>query len=81
MNRLAISPDKRFLAAAGNGTVKLYDIATSAGGSGGANVGPVRHPVSFPLLPLRSKRLPPSRGGRRGQLIKMETDETDSWSL
>ncbi|KAL8280696.1 hypothetical protein RQP46_007019 [Phenoliferia psychrophenolica] len=41
VNRLAISPDKRFLAAAGNGTVKLYDIATSASGSGGANVGPL----------------------------------------
>lgn len=41
VNKLAISPDKRFLAAAGNGTVKLYDIATSAAGSGGANVGPV----------------------------------------
>lgn len=42
INRLSISPDKRFLAAAGNGTVKLYDIAASAAGSGGANVGPVR---------------------------------------
>ena len=42
VNRLAISPDKRFLAAAGNGTVKLYDIAASASGAGGANVGPVR---------------------------------------
>lgn len=41
VNKLAISPDKRFLAAAGNGTVKLYDIATSAASSGGANVGPV----------------------------------------
>lgn len=41
VNRLAISPDKRFLAAAGNGTVKLYDIATSAAGTGGANVGPL----------------------------------------
>lgn len=42
VNRLSISPDKRFLAAAGNGTVKLYDIAATAAGSGGANVGPVR---------------------------------------
>ncbi|KAI5479197.1 hypothetical protein MNV49_004058 [Pseudohyphozyma bogoriensis] len=41
VNRLSISPDKRFLAAGGNGTVKLYDIATSAAGSGGANVGPL----------------------------------------
>lgn len=45
MNRLAISPDKRFLAAAGNGTVKLYDIATSASASANTNVGPVRHPL------------------------------------
>lgn len=53
MNRLAISPDKRFLAAAGNGTVKLYDIATSASGSGGANVGPVRaRPASPCGVPL-----------------------------
>lgn len=49
VNRLAISPDKRFLAAAGNGTVKLYDIATSAAGTGGANVGPVR------LLPYHQR--------------------------
>lgn len=41
VNRLSISPDKRFLAAAGNGTVKLYDIAATAAGTGGANVGPV----------------------------------------
>ncbi|ORY59903.1 WD40-repeat-containing domain protein [Leucosporidium creatinivorum] len=41
VNRLSISPDKRFLAAAGNGTVKLYDIAATASGSGGANVGPL----------------------------------------
>lgn len=53
VNRLSISPDKRYLAAAGNGTVKLYDIATSAAGSGGANVGPVRalvHPSLRILL-------------------------------
>ncbi|SCZ91477.1 BZ3500_MvSof-1268-A1-R1_Chr1-2g01435 [Microbotryum saponariae] len=41
VNRLKISPDKRYLAAAGNGTVKLYDIATSAAGVGGANVPPL----------------------------------------
>ncbi|GAA5843717.1 hypothetical protein JCM11251_003473 [Rhodosporidiobolus azoricus] len=39
-NRLAISPDKRFLAVAGVGTVKLYDIPTSAAASN-ANVGPL----------------------------------------
>ncbi|CEQ38614.1 SPOSA6832_00060 [Sporobolomyces salmonicolor] len=39
-NRLAISPDKRFLAVAGVGTVKLYDIPTSAAASS-ANVGPL----------------------------------------
>ncbi|KAM0792009.1 hypothetical protein ACM66B_007120 [Microbotryomycetes sp. NB124-2] len=41
VNRLSISPDKRFLAAAGHGTVKLYDIAATASGAGGANVGPL----------------------------------------
>ncbi|KAM0752112.1 WD40 repeat-like protein [Meredithblackwellia eburnea MCA 4105] len=41
VNKLAISPDKRFLAAGGNTTVKLYDIATSASGQGGANAGPL----------------------------------------
>ncbi|KAK4052259.1 TOR complex subunit lst8 [Microbotryomycetes sp. JL221] len=41
VNRLSISPDKRFLAAAGHGTVKLYDIAATAAGTGGANVGPL----------------------------------------
>jgi len=45
-NRLAISPDKRFLAVAGVGTVKLYDIAASAAASSG-NIAPVRPP--FPL--------------------------------
>ncbi|GAA5852635.1 hypothetical protein JCM5353_005887 [Sporobolomyces roseus] len=39
-NKLAISPDKRFLAVAGVGTVKLYDIPTSAAASS-ANVGPL----------------------------------------
>ncbi|GAA6054973.1 hypothetical protein JCM3770_004077 [Rhodotorula araucariae] len=39
-NRLAISPDKRFLAVAGVGTVKLYDIAASAAASTG-NVAPL----------------------------------------
>lgn len=53
VNRLAISPDKRFLAAAGNGTVKLYDIATSAAGSGGANVGPVSDDCTRPLCRRR----------------------------
>ncbi|GAA5991286.1 hypothetical protein JCM10908_003239 [Rhodotorula pacifica] len=39
-NRLAISPDKRFLAAAGVGTVKLYDVAQSAAASS-TNVAPL----------------------------------------
>ncbi|BGP36105.1 TOR complex subunit lst8 [Rhodotorula kratochvilovae] len=39
-NRLSISPDKRFLAVAGVGTVKLYDIAASAAASTG-NVAPL----------------------------------------
>lgn len=39
-NRLAISPDKRFLAAAGVNTVKLYDVAQSAAASS-TNVAPL----------------------------------------
>ncbi|GAA5886612.1 hypothetical protein JCM3774_003681, partial [Rhodotorula dairenensis] len=39
-NRLAISPDKRFLAAAGVNTVKLYDVAHSAAASS-TNVAPL----------------------------------------
>lgn len=54
VNRLSISPDKRFLAAAGNGTVKLYDIAATAAGSGGANVGPVRGVMSCSAMGAES---------------------------
>ena len=37
VNRLEITPDKQFLAAAGNPTIRLYSIA--GGGGGGAGVG------------------------------------------
>lgn len=57
VNRLAISPDKRYLAAAGNGTIKLYDIAASAAGTSGANVGPASR-----LCPPGQLGQPGSRG-------------------
>ncbi|KAH8919386.1 WD40 repeat-like protein [Atractiella rhizophila] len=41
VNKLAISPDKRFLAAAGNSSVRIFDVAT-AGLGGSAHHSPVR---------------------------------------
>lgn len=59
-NRLAISPDKRFLAVAGVGTVKLYDIAASAAASSG-NIAPVRRACPFFLCDHLDSQVEASR--------------------
>ena len=51
VNRLAISPDKRLIAAAGNQTIKLYDIQAQA--QPGGNIAP----VSLQLPPLSPPHL------------------------
>lgn len=49
VNRLAISPDKRLIAAAGNQSIKLYDITAQA--QPGGNIPPVSFPIVLESVP------------------------------